>query len=308
MIKYISYGFLALSCLISINSIYSVQKKQPRTLLLEALEKNEFEKAEQLLADGANPNAKYENMPYIVYFALHGNTHAINILLMHGVDINSKNNDGRSAVTYAAAQGHIETLQEILNANPAYLTDDRWYGPHHTAAGAPSPNQPLIIRILHEYFAPKGIAIDVHSKSQMTPLMNAARHGRLGVVETCLELGASQYCQDNQGKTAIMHCLKGMENQGMHGKITSNQKLEYYNQFQGILTLLSRNPETRSILCNSAKQSARDIAIQSKQSSNWDAALSASGVSPFSRDRVAPARYTFTHLPTLSAYFPRNYR
>jgi len=309
MYKHISCALLSLSCLISISSIKGVFIREQKTPLILALEKNEFEKAEQFLDDGSNPNAIFERSPLIVYFAQKGNAAAISILLSHGANIDAVAPCGHSAINHAAGYGHIEALQELLQANPSYKTDYRQgNGPHHAAANKSFTSQPSIIKILNDYFAPKGIDIDVRCSSQMTPLMYAASLGRLRVVETCLDLGASQLCQDGGGRTALMHCLTGMEEQRMHRKITSGQELEYYKQFQGILTLLNRNPDTRSTLCNGVGQSARDIAIKTKQARNWDAALSAAGISPFSRDRVAPAYNTVVHMPTIAPYIPAAFR
>jgi len=97
----------------------SSQKSKPSltdmSLLRETLEKCDEAVCKQLLAKGANVNAKdEEGCTPLIWAVLAKNREVVAVLLGHGANVNSKNNQGETPIYWAAMSGDIEIANLLL--------------------------------------------------------------------------------------------------------------------------------------------------------------------------------------------------
>lgn len=78
---------------------------------------NNPKKAIHMLQKGLNANARYSQfeIPILVEAAGYGNSDVVRALISYGADINIKDSDGSTALMTAAALGHYDILNILLN-------------------------------------------------------------------------------------------------------------------------------------------------------------------------------------------------
>ncbi len=154
------------------SGLIDVNKPDPRgnfPLQIAAV-RGEYEKAELLLANGANVNAAQEGdgVTALWHASAHGNTKMISLLLEHEADPNSRGNEQASLpLIISAALGFDEIVRTLLD-----------HGAHIDAKGAP-----------HD----------------VTALAIAARSGHVKVVRQLLESGAEPNVIDAKGLSPLHH-------------------------------------------------------------------------------------------------------
>ena len=86
--------------------------------LIEAAKNGQTEKVKALLDAGANANAKDEDGRTALMWAAskRGRTDAVQVLLDAGADVNAKDNVGKTALFSAAGSGWTETVKILLDA------------------------------------------------------------------------------------------------------------------------------------------------------------------------------------------------
>ena len=119
----------------------------------------------------------------------------VKTLLACGADVNHRDKQGRTALTWAAYDGQSNKIvTDLLNAGAqvglaeALILDDL----------------PKARAILAEHGD-----ITIRALSGMTPLMLAAEKGQADIVQTLLERGADPNAQDDRGSTALMFAVLG---------------------------------------------------------------------------------------------------
>ena len=148
--------------------------------LVTAARQSDYTETERLLANGADPNARYSDGYTALYYALPGYPRADGIavarlLLDHGADTNLPVAYGRTTLLDMAWRGAADEAALLLE-----------YGA--------DPNQSNHLGI--------------------TPLFEAARGGYLAVVDILLAGGADLNHQDNFGYTALIHAITEEQQRG----------------------------------------------------------------------------------------------
>lgn len=84
--------------------------------LIKAAKKGDTQAAEELIAKGADMNAK-DNDGHTVLMgaAVRGNTKIAELLIANGADVNARNNSDDTALMLAALNGHTETAEMLIN-------------------------------------------------------------------------------------------------------------------------------------------------------------------------------------------------
>jgi ankyrin repeat protein len=82
--------------------------------LVGAVRTGDIEAIKQHIAEGADVNALYFEMPPLTWSATMGQTEAAELLLQHGADINGRNRDGNTALHLAVFLGRAETAELLL--------------------------------------------------------------------------------------------------------------------------------------------------------------------------------------------------
>ncbi|KAK7101388.1 ankyrin repeat, SAM and basic leucine zipper domain-containing protein 1-like [Littorina saxatilis] len=132
-----------------------------------------------------------------------GNLQAVEDALNHGVDVNTQFSSGWSALMYAgnSAKGDIFKLLLGRGANPNFHDKDLYTVLMATCGCTNQEGEVLVecVKLLIE----KGADVNAHDRQHVTPLMYAAKEGRLEIVQLLLDSGAEIDRQDSRGWTAV---------------------------------------------------------------------------------------------------------
>ena len=116
------------------------------------------------------------------------------LLRKHDVDVRDQN--GRTALFFAAIQGNEDFVELLLRFNPKIGAVDKFgSSPLYYAAAA---NHVGVIEMLAE----KNADLNQQNRQGLTPLMVAASEGRLAAVQILIELKADTTTTDFTGRTA----------------------------------------------------------------------------------------------------------
>ncbi len=124
---------------------------------------------------------------------------AVAALLQKRVDVNAREEDGGTALAWAAVRSNFEIAALLLKsgANPN-LTNEQGIGPLYLAIA--NGSTPMVQLLLS-----KGADPNVPRENGETPLMNATRMGETDVVKLLLERGADVNAREKKfGQTALM--------------------------------------------------------------------------------------------------------
>ncbi|WP_052190622.1 ankyrin repeat domain-containing protein [Chitinibacter sp. ZOR0017] len=131
-----------------------------------------------------------------------GNTLRALVLLKSGVEIESRDELGKTALIWAATLDHLPLVGLLLSRSAnTEAQDDGGFTALHWAA-AEGHLQAMSLLLEH------GAQLNSQTKNGMTPLMQAATRGQHAVIRLLLEAGADLQLADLQGQTALMHALQ----------------------------------------------------------------------------------------------------
>jgi len=117
-------------------------------------------------------------------------------LLFRKHDVDARDENGRTALFFAAITGNEDFAQLLLRFNPKIGAIDKFgSSPVYYAAAA---NHVGILEILAE----KGADLDKANRQGLTPLMVAASEGHLAAVQALIRLKADTSVTDFTGRTA----------------------------------------------------------------------------------------------------------
>lgn len=143
-----------------------------------------------------------ENLKQWFGAARSGKQDRIEELLAEDVDVDERNENGRSAVMIAAGNGHQDVLKKLINAGAKVdVTDDVGFTPLMLAAAGTHSS---IVRTLVD----QGANLDVKGPAGRTALMYAAWSGHPEMTRTLIDAGADVQVQDRNGKTPLTYAIQ----------------------------------------------------------------------------------------------------
>uniref|UniRef100_A0A7E4VTV5 ANK_REP_REGION domain-containing protein n=1 Tax=Panagrellus redivivus TaxID=6233 RepID=A0A7E4VTV5_PANRE len=113
--------------------------------------------------------------------------------------------DTSTAMCVACANGQSETVQFLLSRGATLSTTQSWQGKSAIMCSIESGSWDLCVNVLNS--AQIDLNNDRTDEEGWTPLMVAARHGHVGLVDLLINRGADMNIRDNKGLTAIMHTI-----------------------------------------------------------------------------------------------------
>ena len=126
-----------------------------------------------------------------------GNTQKVKELLSKNVNLNAVDQDGRSALMYAAFNGHTEIVKALLEKGASVNAAD--YTGRTALIFASSGSYPETVKLLLEHKADPNIVDNVE---KFTALMFAAAEGHVEIVRILLENKADPGLKDKDDDTA----------------------------------------------------------------------------------------------------------
>ena len=119
------------------------------------------------------------------------------LLTQRSVKVEQRNPQGESPLMIAAIKGRLASAKRLIQRG-AEVNKTGWT-PLHYAASRAEPDSVEMVGLLLEHHA----YIDAESPNRSTPLMLAAMYGHADVVRLLLEEGADPSLRNEQGLTAV---------------------------------------------------------------------------------------------------------
>jgi ankyrin repeat protein len=161
-----------------------------------------------------------------------GDLEKVQCLLNQGIDVDSTDEDGNTALIIASNEGHIDIVQLLLKKN-AKLDIQATEGGSTALICASAEGHLEIVKAL----LTKNSNVDIQNQYGCTALLLSSSHGQLEVVRALLEKGAKVDIQDEDGDTALICACR-------------------YGAKDGVRVLLEHGADTR--IKNKAGKIARD--------------------------------------------------
>jgi Zn-dependent protease with chaperone function len=146
-------------------------------------------------------NTNPDSTPTLIDAVVQGDLNKMNELLLDGVDLDTQDHDGWTALHWAVEDSNIDASKAILEAGANPNIEDYYGGvPLMTAAG--DGNIEMLKLLLQA-----GVNIDHQDYDGWTPLMYAVSSGQIQTVQALLEAGANTEIKDHSDSTALMHAI-----------------------------------------------------------------------------------------------------
>ncbi|KAM9613355.1 2-5A-dependent ribonuclease [Trichechus inunguis] len=182
--------------------------------LIEATERGDVEKVQQLLERGADVNFQWKGGWTPLHNAVqHCRENIVHILLHHGADPCMRKHNGATPFILAGIVGDVNLLQLFLSkGSEVNEYDSNGFTAFMEAAAYGKVDA---LRFLHE----KGADVNLRRKTKedqkklgkggATALIDAAEKGHQNVLTILLdEMGADVNARDNMGRNALIHVLQ----------------------------------------------------------------------------------------------------
>lgn len=166
---------------------------------LEAAHAGKYKELHRLIKSGVDIDTEDENgMTALAFAALQGKTAGVRLLLAKGADFKKANISGTTPLFRAAARGHVMVLRILVQAG-ADLNARNYENatPLHVAArGGFTGTVEEILRSHNKHH----IDIDARDNAQATPLLLAAQSHTAGAMMLLIDKGADMTARDKNGK------------------------------------------------------------------------------------------------------------
>lgn len=160
---------------------------------------------ESLLRRGLDPRERSELDGLTALMAASRANHvdALRVLLSAGADPASRSRTGETALTLAAANGSVESVETLLASDVEIDIDVKGRdGKTPLMQAAENGHAEMVATLLHA-----GASVDAKSLRGSTPLGFAAENRHLSVVRLLLGAGANPNVEDRYGETPLMRTL-----------------------------------------------------------------------------------------------------
>lgn len=186
-VKYSVYLFVITGCLSARADAY--------VDFFRAVNVDNADTVEELLAKGFDPNTKSEKGQTGLYLAMQEDSPKVAAVLLASPSLNleAANAVGETALMMAALQGRVEWAKKMLERG-AKVQKTGWAPVHYAAAG---PSTELLVLLLD-----RGADINAVAPNGMTPLMMAARHGPEDSVKVLVQRGANKRQLNERNQSA----------------------------------------------------------------------------------------------------------
>jgi len=128
-------------------------------------------------------------------------TGVVGLLLYAGADLNAKDKDGKTALMYAAENGHADAVRSLLDKGADVNAKDN--GGWTAKDWALYNNKSNVVPILEE--AEKRLTSTATASKSENKLIDAAGSGDVSSVQTLLNKGANIELKNEYGYTALMY-------------------------------------------------------------------------------------------------------
>jgi len=172
--------------------------KDEQALIIAATD-GDFEKVEELLDKGVNPEVtSASDATPLLLAASRGHLEIVEALINAGADVNRTDDDQRTALHWASLKNHTMVVMLLLN-NGADLNkqDAKLYTPLFFAAWSDATST------LEFLLQKDGIEVELMNFQGWTPLIIASDKGNVGSVGLLLEAGANTTARSQAGATAL---------------------------------------------------------------------------------------------------------
>ena len=174
-----------------------------------------------------NVNAKdnYGKTP-LMFAAKSRNPETVSALVNAGADVNAKDNYGKTPLMYAAESGNLDAVNALVDAGADVNPEDNigWTPLIHAAWSGSTENVNALVKA--------GADVNVQDNVGATPLMHAADKGSLDAVEALVNAGAVVNAQDTYGKTPLIYAVdRGNPDVVNILKKAGAKKVTWFNQW-----------------------------------------------------------------------------
>jgi hypothetical protein len=165
--------------------------------LIKAAERGDVERVEDLLAKGADVNAKSgDGWSALMHACYRRNVATVTALLQKGADVNAKRRDGVTALMLAALLGDVNVVQALLDAG-ADVNAQAVNTGYTALISAAEKGYTSVVKMLLD----KGANVNSKNSFGRTALFVAASGGHRRTMGTLLSYGADANIKDNNGTT-----------------------------------------------------------------------------------------------------------
>ncbi len=166
--------------------------------LVKAAQSDDIEAVNQLLAGTPNVNVRDENSDStaLEYAVLNSNREMIQVLLLAGADVNTRDKAGRTPLMLLGDDITADAVWDLINAGAKVNLRDE--DGNTALIEAASCNNLEVLKVLLD----AGAKVDAKNNDGETALMSAAEEGHVNNVRALILAGADVTMKDKKGKTA----------------------------------------------------------------------------------------------------------
>lgn len=177
-----------------------IERLDGETIVIKVYEENALRETHRIpikVEASTSPRSVTNVGKGLVEAAKKGDPSAVQRLLACGVDVNASDENGVTALMWAAGDGHLELVNLLLESGANVNLRDN--GGNTALTRAAFLGQDDVVRRLLDY----GVNLDATNEYGVTALMRAAGVGHVNVVKLLLGKGADAGIKNQSGQTAL---------------------------------------------------------------------------------------------------------
>lgn len=177
--------------------------------IIHAVDQSNVLLVKELLAEGADVNARDVNLRSLLMIATYNNDYDMaQLLVSEGADPNLRDNILNSPFLYAGASGYLDLVKLYLENGADFITFNRYNG--SALIPAAEKGHVEVVRLLANT---DGYPVNHVNRLGWTALMEAVILGEGGdvhaeIIDILLKAGADKNIPDAQGVKAVQHARK----------------------------------------------------------------------------------------------------